>query len=528
MKVNYTNKLYNDYIEILEINKNLKSENKRLKLEVINLKNELNSERKNTHSKIDNAIKPYKEQVDSLKEKLKDSFEEIERLKSSMEDKDKATIEVSQYKIDKLTNQVNKDSTNSGIPTSKENKHRRTNSYNHRSKSNKKSGGQEGHKGTTLKKENIEEIISNNKDIEIVTIKHIVKGKQNQKDTIKYRLGIKTTMYIEKHIFKHDSHSKEKLSKKFYSDVTYTDDFKSLIILLGNYFNMPYAKICEFISDITNGLITLSEGTISNFYEEFSNKAKPTVNNIVENIKNGSYTHTDETCTSQNGKETYFRGYANKFNVIYFYHHKKGDAPILQDNIITNYYGTIISDHDVGVFKYGQNNQSCIYHLGRYFIEEEQNVCDIWWPMEMYRFLLKLETQRQILKKYGRKEFTSEEIQKIEEEYDFILKQAKNQNEVITSTYWSDKANTLLRRLVKYKEQFLLFIHKFEIAFDNNYMERLLRMIKSKTKVAGGFRSSKGGENFGITMSIIKTSKLRNINPLNSIKDIFQSKSLFA
>lgn len=72
------------------------------------------------------------------------------------------------------------------------------------------------------------------------------------------------------------------------------------------------------------------------------------------------------------------------------------------------------------------------------------------------------------------------------------------------------------------------FIHDFEIPFDNNSMERLLRMIKSKTKVSGGFRSFEGGKNFGITMSIIKTSKLRKLNPLNSIRDIFQSKNLFA
>lgn len=45
-------------------------------------------------------------------------------------------------------------------------------------------------------------------------------------------------------------------------------------------------------------------------------------------------------------------------------------------------------------------------------------------------------------------------------------------------------------------------------------------MIKGKTKVSGGFRSSKG--------SIIKTARLRNLNPLTCIKEIYQSKSLFA
>ena len=59
-------------------------------------------------------------------------------------------------------------------------------------------------------------------------------------------------------------------------------------------------------------------------------------------------------------------------------------------------------------------------------------------------------------------------------------------------------------------------------------MVRLLRMIKGKTKISGGFRSTKVGERFGKIMSIIKTSKLRNLNPLNSIKEIYQGKVLFA
>lgn len=245
-------------MELLEVVKKTKSSERTKQLENVILKNELANERKNVQRKIDNAIEAYKKQVESLTETVKKPYEEIERLKKYIETIENAAIEDSQYKIDKLTNQVNKNSTNSSIPTSKENKHTRTNSYNHRVKSDKKSGGQDGHKGTTLKKEKVEEIISNNKDVEVIIIEHIVKGKQNQKDTVKYKLGLKTVMYVEKHVFKHDPNSEEELPTEFYSDVTYSDDFKSLIIMLGNYFNMPYSKICEFVNDITNGTISIS------------------------------------------------------------------------------------------------------------------------------------------------------------------------------------------------------------------------------------------------------------------------------
>ena len=140
---------------------------------------------------------------------------------------------------------------------------------------------------------------------------------------------------------------------------------------------------------------------------------------------------------------------------------------------------------------------------------------------------LAIKEQRKILIKFGKTNFTSEEIKIIENDYDMILKNAEEQNKEISSTYWREKENTLLNRLRKYKNTTLLFIHDFELPYDNNHMERLLRMIKGKTKVSGGFRSNKGGERFGRIMSIIKTSKLRKINPLNSVKNIYEGNVLF-
>ncbi len=334
-------------------------------------------------------------------------------------------------------------------------------------------------------------------------------------------------MYVEKHIFRISPDTSEKLPKSFYSDVTYNDDLKILVVSLGNYFSIPYNKIKELIFDLTNGVIDISEGTIDNIYEEFSNKTEDTLNNITNNILNGTYQHTDETTTKENGKDTYYRGYANEYNVLYKYHHKKGDKPIEEDGILTNYYGTIISNHDTGIFKYGTNNQDCIIHFGRYCIEKEQNINNVSWPMELYRLLLKFEVNRKILSKFGRKEFTLEEIKIMEDEFDSILSRAVKENNGILSSYWKEKTNTLLNRCIKYKQSMLFYIYDFTIPYDNNFIERALRMIKGKTKVSGGFRSEKGAIRFGKIMSIIKTARLRNLNPFDCIKAIFEGQTLF-
>lgn len=260
-----------------------------------------------------------------------------------------------------------------------------------------------------------------------------------KKNIIKYRVGVETKTYVEKHIFIKKEDSTEVLPRSFYSDVTYCDDLKMVIISLSNYFSLPYNKIKEFIYNLTDSIVNILEGTIDNIYEDFADKLDDTLENITNNLLNGTYQHTDETTTKENGKDSYYRAYGNEENVIYKYHHHKGDKPIEEDGILTQFFGTIISDHDTGIFKYGTNNQDCVVHFGRYCIEEKQNVYTIFWPMDLYRLLLRFERNRKILSKFGRTKFTEKEIKYMEDEYDDILKYAKEQNEYIKSSFWKKR-----------------------------------------------------------------------------------------
>ena len=534
MRSDYSNGLYKMYEEVVSELDKSKKEIHDLKLlahaqktELASANNKLNVMKNKLNVEINKATKTYIEEITKLKDELNNALNEIERLKtelaSSNENVDK------NYIIDKLNNSINKNSTNSSIPTSKQLKKEKTgaNIYNHRNKTNRKTGGQLNHIGKTLTKEQLEQKIETN-NLEIEEIKHYIKSDIKKENKVKYTIGISVKSVIKKHIFIYGKNYKEKMSTDYYSDVTYNDSVKALVVMLGNYYSLSYNKIQELLNDLTNGIINLSQGTIDNIYQNFSYKTTETLNNITKNIINAKYTHTDETVTSENGKETYYRGYGNKNNVLYKYHHRKGDNPIKEDNILNNFYGTVISDHEVGLFKYGTNNQDCVVHIGRYCNEQMQNIYEIVWPEKLYKLLLRTESNRKILSKYGRNKFTKEEIKSIENEYDNILEQATKENEEISSTYWKEKSNTLLNRLKKYKNCVLFYIHDFSIDYDNNFMERALRMIKGKTKISGGFRSDDGAIRFGNTMSIIKTARLRKLNVFNCIKAILKGEALFA
>lgn len=141
----------------------------------------------------------------------------------------------------------------------------------------------------------------------------------------------------------------------------------------------------------------------------------------------------------------------------------------------------------------------------------------------MKSFLFRLNETRKIAIQYGLKSFNEEEIRKYEEEYDTIISKGIEENKNIQSSYYKNKAEKLVRRLIKYKDNQLYFIKNFNMPFDDNLSERDLRMIKGKTKISGGFRSMDGAKAYADIMSIIKTSKKRKLNPYDSIDLIFRN-----
>ncbi len=433
---------------------------------------------------------------------------------------------------ERLKNQKNKNSNNSSKPSSTNivtpKKKTSPNIYNYRVKSQKKCGGQFGHKGYNLSKKEIEDLIEQKK-IDVRTITHTIKGKNALEPIIKYRLGIETKAYVEKHIFEYDEKSEEALPKSFYTDVTYDNSIKSLSIELGIYNVVSYDRLSDFFKVITNNIINISNGTLVNFLYEFGMKSEATIQKLEEDFLNGTIGYTDETGTKFNGKRMYVRNYSNEQTVIYKAHRKKGHNPIKEDNLLPKFLGGIMGDHDTTLYSYGTKNYECNIHLGRYLKELMENIPDTLWPYKMYDLIFRMNQTRKIAISYGMKKFEKDKIKEYEKEYDEILKSAKEENKQIKSSFYrTTKAIPLYNRLKKYKKNHLYFIKNFTIPFDDNLSERDLRIFKNKTKISGGFRSMTSAKYYVNALSIIKTSIKRDLNPFDSIQSIFNNQVLFA
>ena len=451
-------------------------------------------------------------------------------LKKEIEEKNKL-IEKLIQENEKLKNKNNKNSSNSSKPSSSNyttpRKKTGANLYNYRIKTNNKVGGQYGHNGNCLNKKQVEDLICN-ENLEVREIVHYINGPKTKKDIVKYKFDVEVKTYVEKHIFKHGKKYKLKLPPEFYTDVTYGNNIKSLSIHLGTYNVISYNRLSDFFSVITNNVLNISNGTLVNFLYEFSNKSESSINNLIEDITLSKTIYTDETGTKFNKKNIYVRNYSNESTVVYKANKKKGHIPIKEDDILTNFCGGIMADHDKTIYSYGSKNYECLIHLGRYLEEIIQNIKEISWASKMKELIFKINNTRKIAVRYGLKKFAKDKICEYQNEYDNIIQLAKDELINIKSTFYKSKAMTLYNRLIKYKENHLHILNDFSVPFDNNLSERDLRIFKTKTKVSGGFRSLIGIKHFVNALSIIKTSVKRNINPFDSIKNIFNNNILFA
>ena len=120
--------------------------------------------------------------------------------------------------------------------------------------------------------------------------------------------------------------------------------------------------------------------------------------------------------------------------------------------------------------------------------------------------------------------FTDAEITSYESEYDRIILKGRAENIITSGKYAKQEEKALLNRLGNYKENHLLFVHDFEVGFDNNISERDLRKCKNRQKMVGGFRKTTGNEMYCNIMSVIQTCKRKKMQIFENICMIFNGK----
>lgn len=200
-----------------------------------------------------------------------------------------------------------------------------------------------------------------------------------------------------------------------------------------------------------------------------------------------------------------------------------GEAAFLQ-----RYRGILMHDHETSLYKYGVDHVECLVHLIRYLTKNSEDTGHHW-SQKIISFLLSINEYRKKLKTAGTTEMGKETLKRIEDRYDELLGEALSERKNGCKLRWTLKEEKVfLNRLKKYKRNHLLFIHDFDVSFDNNISERDLRKCKNRQKMSGGFRTKKGKEVCCSILMITETCKRQGIDLMHAFRSIFQGKPVFA
>jgi hypothetical protein len=419
-------------------------------------------------------------------------------------------------KVEELTQALEhyqhpKNSSNSSIPPSKdENRPKRNQSL--REKSERKSGGQPGHKGTTLKMvevpDKIEKLIPDYCNVCGKDLREIEARFDSKRQVVE--LPPITPIYIEYQSFVRTCscghHQIGSYPTQITNHIQYGASVEALVAYFSVYQYLPFKRMTELFSGIFN--MPISQGSIDNILQRMGNKSLPIYNAIQKAIA---------LSKSVGGDESGLKVLAEKFwawiwqNISYtFISISKNRGKQTVQKLFPDGFINAVLNSDrwrTHLSTSARGHQLCFTHLLRdlnYLIELESTQ---WAEKTKHLFKKALELKR-LNPQYDRLDPLAIDI---ETEMDKLLSEQlickKTPKTVIFQNSMNDNRNYLFP-----------FLYDKDIPPDNNGSERGIRNIKVKMKISGQFKS--GQDSFAILRSLIDTCIKKDLPVLATLQQI--------
>ncbi len=443
--------------------------------------------------------------------------EDVERLNAKIDD---LTQENNLLRNDnaRLRSIINNDSSNSSLPPSTDQKGGKSaNTYNSRTKTARKAGGQKGRKGTTLTKTDVEAKIQSGKCRHEIKTIGIPTG---EKYITKYVMDLNAeTIVTEVRIYA-DEQGKFNIPGQYRSDVTYGENVKALAVALYSEGVMSNDRIASFLNAASGDVLELSEGSVYAFCNKMAQKSGASIVQLENSLLNQSVVATDATTVTVNGEQNYIRNLSTKDTVVYHAMSSKSLDALKEIEFLNKYSGKLLHDHETALYHFGTDHAECNVHIIRYLRKNSEETGNKW-SDEMISLLCSMNVKRKELIKQGITCFSEDAIRKYEQEYQNLIIKGRSENKKTSHKYAGSEERTLLNRMEKYAHNHLLFLHDFEVPFENNISERDLRKAKNRQKMSGGFRKESGNKMYCSILTIIETLKRRNMGMIENIKKLF-------
>lgn len=394
----------------------------------------------------------------------------------------------------------------------------RSNAKSLRVKTDRKTGGQPGHEGTTLQI----------KEVPDETINYIPDYCNGCGEDLQHAASVLKESRHEivippiqvRHV-EHRSYSKvcshcgkfctAAMPFHLTAPIQYGPSVTALVSYLSVYHYIPYQRMTVLLKDLFG--LPISEGSIDNLLERGTQKALPVYHTIQQKIQQSEVVGSDETGASFGGRKGWFHAWQTPLLTFIVASFNRGYSTIEEYFADGFPFSIYVSDCWAAQLKVKAFlHQVCMAHLLRE-LRNFEDALGCKWSIAMKQLL---QDAIALKKQLTAKDYLQKPaaVIQIEERLTRLLQQEHSASH--------KKVQAFSKRLIKNKNSILTFLYHPKVPPDNNGSERAIRNIKVKAKVSGQFRSERGATRFAILRSVIDTTIKNTQNVFEALTLLFK------
>ena len=438
------------------------------------------------------------------------------------------TLVAMAQELAELRRQLARNSDNSSQPPSSDGLKKPPAPRSLRGRSGKKSGGQAGHRGDTLRQTLTPDVVERHEAARCGACRsaltaQMAKGMERRQvfDLPPPRLEVTEHQAVIYCCAQCQLVTRADFPEGVNAPVQYGPRLRAAAVYCNVQQLIPEDRVCQLLRDLL-GAVSLCAASVTNWVNGAARTLGPVVEHILARLTEGGVRHLDETGLRVAGKLHWLHAISDQAFTHYRVSARRGDVPgFLAGGAVVHDHWKPYYAHLPGVDAHGL--------CGAHHLRELKAIEEIEkepWARPMSDLLTEANRLKYEAQSRGESELPRPVRQRIIARYRAIVARGLAFHRRLPPLAGRLGApgrkarrpgNNLLLRLRDFQDDALRFIADFAVPFTNNQAEQDLRMMKVRMKISGSFRTLHGAKTFADIRSVISTARKHRLSILNTL-----------